>query len=75
MLVFCIRLQYLYQSNALSQTRGADPNLQHQVLEVLDSMQEAGLTVVRTWAFCDGEEWNSLQPTPGKLETPPVLQI
>ncbi|KAK9797750.1 hypothetical protein WJX73_006133 [Symbiochloris irregularis] len=48
-------------------TRGADPDLQHEVLEVLDAVQQAGLTVIRTWAFCDGEEWNALQPSPGNF--------
>ena len=46
-------------------TRAADPGLQQQVLEVLDDAKSAGLTVVRTWAFNDGPEWNALQPTPG----------
>lgn len=50
------------------QTRGADPNLQHEVTEVLDAVQQAGLTVVRTWAFCDGDEWNALQPSPGMAD-------
>lgn len=48
-------------------TRGADPGLQHEVLEVLNAMQQTGLTVFRTWAFCDGDEWNALQPEPGKF--------
>jgi hypothetical protein len=34
------------------QTRGADPSLRHEVTEVLDAMCSAGLTVLRTWAFC-----------------------
>ena len=47
------------------QTRGADPSLQHEVTEVLDSIKAAGLTVVRTWAFNDGDSWNALQTAPG----------
>lgn len=47
-------------------TRAADPGLQQQVLEVLDDAKAAGLTVVRTWAFNDGPEWNALQPAPGQ---------
>ena len=47
-------------------TRAADPGLQQQVLEVLDDAKAAGLTVVRTWAFNDGPEWNALQPSPGE---------
>ena len=48
-----------------AQTRGADPGLRHEVTGVLDAMQAAGLTVVRTWAFNDGKEWNALQTSPG----------
>ncbi|BDA41511.1 Mannan endo-1,4-beta-mannosidase 5 [Coccomyxa sp. Obi] len=46
-------------------TRAADPNLRHEVTEVLDAMRSADLTVLRTWAFCDGPEWNALQPEAG----------
>ena len=35
-----------------AQTRAADPGLRHEVTEVLDAMVSAGLTVLRTWAFC-----------------------
>ena len=35
------------------------------MLEVLDAMQALKLTVLRTWAFCDGPEWNALQPSAG----------
>ncbi|KAA6412341.1 MAG: mannan endo-1 [Trebouxia sp. A1-2] len=49
-------------------TRAADPGLQQQVLEVLDDAKAAGLTVIRTWAFNDGPEWNALQPAPGQFE-------
>ena len=30
--------------------------------------QGLGLTVLRTWAFNDGAQWNSFQPTPGVLD-------
>jgi len=50
-------------------TRAPDPGLQQQVLEVLDDAKAAGLTVVRTWAFNDGPEWNALQPAPGQWST------
>jgi hypothetical protein len=33
---------------------------------VLDAAQQLGLTVLRTWAFNDGDGWNALQPQPGK---------
>ncbi len=26
------------------------------------------MTVIRTWAFCDGSEWNALQPAPGEWD-------
>ncbi len=54
-------------------TRAADPGLQQQVLEVLDDAKAAGLTVVRTWAFNDGPEWNALQPAPGQWSTTPLV--
>ena len=54
-------------------TRAADPGLQQQVLEVMDDAQTAGLTVVRTWAFNDGPEWNALQPAPGPWSTTPLV--
>lgn len=48
------------------QTRAAEPSLRHEVTEVLDAMVATGLTVLRTWAFNDGEsQWNALQPRPG----------
>lgn len=50
------------------QTRGADPNLRHECTAVLDAATAAGLTVIRTWAFCDGPQWNALQPSPGVLD-------
>ena len=46
-------------------TRAAEPNLRQQVLEVLDDAKAAGVRVIRTWAFNDGQEWNALQPAPG----------
>ncbi len=36
--------------------------------QVLDQAKAAGLTVIRTWAFCDGAEWNALQPAPGEWD-------
>ena len=35
---------------------------------MLDQAKAAGLTVIRTWAFCDGAEWNALQPAPGEWD-------
>ncbi|CAL5222551.1 g4932 [Coccomyxa viridis] len=49
-------------------TRAADPNLRHEVTEVLDAARKADLAVVRTWAFCDGPEWNALQPEAGVFD-------
>ncbi|KAK9842996.1 hypothetical protein WJX74_005452 [Apatococcus lobatus] len=49
-------------------TRGADPNLRHEVCEVLDAVRAAGLTVMRTGVGCEGTgEWNCLQPSPGQF--------
>lgn len=48
------------------QTRATEYHLRHQVTDVLDTMVDTGLTVLRTWAFNDGNEWNALQPEPGK---------
>lgn len=48
-------------------TRAAEIGLRSQVLEVLDDAKAAGLSVIRTWAFNDGNEWNALQPAPGKI--------
>eukprot|EP00884_Botryococcus_braunii_P022962 jgi/Botrbrau1/934/Bobra.0167s0045.1 len=46
--------------------RAANPKTRPQVLEILDSAKELGLTVLRIWAFSDGHlEWNSLQRYPG----------
>jgi mannan endo-1,4-beta-mannosidase len=54
------------------QTRATEYHLRHQVTDVLDTMVDAGLTVLRTWAFNDGNEWNALQPEPGK-HTPALM--
>jgi hypothetical protein len=47
--------------------RAANPKTRPQVLEILDSAKELGLTVLRIWAFSDGHlEWNALQRYPGR---------
>ena len=46
-------------------TRAAESSLRQQVLEILDDAKTAGVRVIRTWAFNDGQEWNALQPAPG----------
>lgn len=43
------------------QTRAADPDLRHECITVLDDAAAAGLTVIRTWAFADGEQFFALQ--------------
>lgn len=45
----------------LLQTRAADPGLRHECTRVLDDAAAAGITVLRLWAFADGDEWNALQ--------------
>ncbi|KAL6752458.1 glycoside hydrolase superfamily [Haematococcus lacustris] len=47
-------------------TRGADPSLADEVTQVLDAAQASGFTVLRTWAFADGEQWNAAQPAAGQ---------
>ena len=47
-------------------TRAADHGLRHEVTAVLDAAASCGLTAIRTWAFCDGDEWNALQPKAGR---------
>lgn len=50
-------------------TRAADPNTRGDVITVLDDLEAAGVTVVRTWAFNDGpDQWNALQPSPGVFD-------
>lgn len=46
-------------------TWAADPSLRVSVDEVLEEAVLMGLTVVRTWAFNDGDGWNALQTAPG----------
>ena len=43
--------------------------MQPMVCEVLDAVKGAGLTVLRTWAFGEGSEWNALQPEAGACPT------
>jgi len=50
------------------QTRAADPSTLPDVISVLDDLQAAGITVVRTWAFADGPQWSALQPSPGVFD-------
>lgn len=54
-------------------TRAADAGLKQQVLEVLDDVKAAGVSVVRTWAFNDGAEWNALQTAPGQCTSEPCV--
>ncbi|KAL4532417.1 hypothetical protein Ndes2526B_g08318 [Nannochloris sp. 'desiccata'] len=49
-------------------TRAADPSTLPDVISVLDDLQAAGITVVRTWAFADGPQWSALQPSPGVFD-------
>lgn len=47
-------------------TYAADPALRPYVDEVLEEAKEMRLSVVRTWAFNDGDDqWNALQTAPG----------
>ena len=51
------------------QTRAADPSTLPDVLSVLDDLAASGnITVLRTWAFADGEQWSALQPRPGEFD-------
>jgi len=46
-------------------TYSVDEGTRQEVLDVFDGMEELGLTVLRMWAFNDGDRWNALQPEPG----------
>ena len=39
-----------------------------QVSEVFETAQKLGITVVRVWAFNDGDTWNALQPRMGHID-------
>jgi len=43
----------------------AEASLRPHVDEVLDDAKRLGATVIRTWAFNDGDGWNALQTSPG----------
>jgi mannan endo-1,4-beta-mannosidase len=43
----------------------AEPELRAHVDEVLEDASGMGLSLVRTWAFNDGNGWNALQTAPG----------
>ena len=46
--------------------RAADAKTRPQVLEILDSAKDLGLTVLRIWAFSEGPiQYNTLQRYPG----------
>ena len=34
----------------------------------MDETRASGMSVLRTWAFCDGAEWTALQPAPGEWD-------
>jgi mannan endo-1,4-beta-mannosidase len=46
----------------------ADHSLRPRVDAVLDAAASADLSVIRTWAFATGEQWNALQPRPGEYD-------
>ena len=46
-------------------TYSVEEDTRQEVLDVFDGMEELGLTVLRMWAFNDGDRWNALQPEPG----------
>ncbi len=37
--------------------------------------EQLGLTVLRTWAFADGPQWNSIQPNLGQLDERVLSQV
>ena len=39
-----------------------------QVAEVFETAQKLGITVIRVWAFNDGDTWNALQPRMGHID-------
>lgn len=46
-------------------TRAANEETWPEVEQTLDGIADLGLTVLRTWAFNDGDKWNALQTQPG----------
>lgn len=36
--------------------------------EVFETAQKMGITVMRVWAFNDGDTWNALQPRMGHVD-------
>lgn len=44
------------------------------VVDTLDDAQAMGFTVIRTWAFNDGDGWNAVQTQPSKLKLSNLLK-
>jgi hypothetical protein len=62
----CENFYFVGTNNYYLMVRAADPRLRCEVLEVLDSAADLGISVIRTWGFSDGAtEWNALQREPG----------
>ncbi|CAK0785738.1 hypothetical protein CVIRNUC_008949 [Coccomyxa viridis] len=58
-------------NNYYMPTYAADPNLNERTQDVdvvFAESEQLGLTVLRTWAFADGPQWNSIQPSLGQLD-------
>ena len=62
----CMGQGHVRARTVLVQTRAAQHEQRPLVLQVLDAAAQLEITVIRTWAFCDGEEeWQAVQPKPG----------
>ncbi|CAL5228204.1 g11291 [Coccomyxa viridis] len=58
-------------NNYYMPTYAADENLNERTQDVdvvFAESEQLGLTVLRTWAFADGPQWNSIQPNLGQLD-------
>jgi len=56
---------YAGSNNYYQMVFAADPGLRYAIDEVQEEMVAMGMTVLRTWAFNDGEDqWNALQIRP-----------
>lgn len=61
------RYEFVGAGNYYMMTRAIEPATRPQVVEVLQQAKQMGLSVLRVWAFNDGNNWQALQPKQGFL--------
>lgn len=62
--------QYLTTQPHANQTRAASEGTRAMAAETLDEIAALGFSVIRLWAFNDGDGWNALQTAPGAILRP-----